>query len=381
MISIQNKEQCCGCGACEQTCPQRSIVMEQDSEGFLYPRVNKETCINCEKCLHICPQLNIQNTDDHIIGCYAGYAQDTLLRYNSSSGGIFGVIAKLVLEKKGVVYGSAFEKDFSVHHIRIDNISDLPLLQGSKYVHSIMGNTYKQVKNDLDLGIEVLFSGTACQIAGLRHFIGKDYKNLLTIDILCHGVPSPMIWQLYVQKVSRAYKSKIVDVNFRSKEIGWKQFALKISFDKKSTYFASHNRDIFMKTFLENVCLRPSCYACIYKNLNRHSDITIGDAWGINKLLPTMDDNKGTSIIITHTDTGEQYIHDIATMMVIKKIDVDTILPKSSDSRKSVEKSPYREIFFKMANIKGYKVFRWWLKFMRKQKFLQKVKRVFIKHI
>lgn len=346
MIEIKDKEYCCGCGACAQICPAHSIEMIEDREGFLYPQCNKELCINCRQCENVCPVINKSVEADRLKGSYVCYSCDDVIRADSSSGGLFSLLAAEILEDDGVVYGAAFDTDYSVHHFRIDHIDQIYTIQRSKYLQSRIEETYAKAKKDLKDGRRVLFSGTACQIEGLKKYLGREYDRLLTVDVLCHGTPSPMIWKLYLRSLNENYPNGIKDINFRNKEFGWKNYSFKISYDTGDYYASSHYKDVYMNLFLSDVILRPSCYSCQFKDINRASDITLGDAWGIKKIMPEMDDDRGTSLLMVHTEKGEEYVEKLKNKVHFKSIELDKVLPPGADSRVSVKKHPKREEFF-----------------------------------
>lgn len=350
MINIVYKENCCGCSSCATVCPKQCIAMEVDSEGFLYPLVDQDVCISCGLCKKCCPILQEKKNSSYIEKAFVGYAKDEDIRMRSSSGGLFSIIARKVLSENGVVYGAAFDNDFTVHHIGINSLIDLEKLRGSKYVQSRIENTYCEVKKVLDQGKRVLFSGTACQIAGLKASLRKDYENLILVDILCHGTPSPKVWKKYLEEKEKQYNSKIKKIRFRDKESGWKTYSVTKTFENNKTQKTAFSQDSYMRMFLSEICLRPSCHSCRFKNLKRSSDITIGDCWGIENYMPDMDDNKGTSVIIVHSVKGESMIHSIEEQLNIKIAEVDKALPPTADSRKSVVANPKRSKFFKKLN-------------------------------
>lgn len=351
MINITQAKDCCGCGACAQICSRNCITMTADAEGFLYPQLDTASCIRCNACDKVCPILTHKTPEASAVEAYAAYAQDQEVRNASSSGGLFSLLAQWVLKNGGVVFGAAFAEDFSVHHVRIRKEEELPLLRGSKYVQSRIEDTYREVRSALTSGQTVLFTGVACQIAGLKAFLKKDYAQLYTVDVLCHGVPSPKIWQQYLRAQETAFGSKVQDVKFRSKTLGWKVFSMELSFRNGAIYSKPFPEDAFMQFFLENICLRPSCHDCRFKSLPRSSDLTLGDAWGIGGTMPDMDDDGGTSIVLVNTEKGQALFQNIRQHITLRQGDADTLLPPGADSRISVAAHPRRKAFFAAASI------------------------------
>ena len=347
MINICEKKDCCGCGACVQKCPSQCIRLVVDEEGFWYPQVNEAKCSQCGACERTCPIFRHSDlgSNERMIGAYAAYAKNDSVRYASSSGGIFTLLAYQILKEKGIVYGAAFADDMSVKHIGITKFEDMDKLQGSKYVQSDLCNTYLEIKSYLQQGRQILFSGTACQVSGLNYYLGKEYPNLVTIDVLCHGVPSPKVWQMYLKEQVYNRNATVKRISFRNKKYGWKKFSLLFEFSDGSYYESVFNKDAFMKMFLNNISLRPSCYSCKFKGLDRLSDITLGDCWGIENYMPEMDDDVGTSIALIHSDKGLNYFNKIKQDMVYCQVDVERALPASVDSRKSVDVHRHRKRF------------------------------------
>lgn len=349
MISISEKLNCCGCSACVQMCPKQCISMVEDEEGFLYPCVDRTLCIDCGSCENVCPVCN-EKAEEEEITAYAAYAKSDDIRLKSSSGGLFTLFAKQVLSDNGVVFGAAFDKNFMVHHISIASEEELYKLQGSKYLQSRIENTYQEAERYLKFGRKVLFTGTACQIAGLKKFLGKEYEQLYTVDVLCHGVPSPKVWKRYLDYQEKCHGGAVTRTFFRQKDFGWKTYALKLQFSNSSAYEQIFSKDLFMQMFLSNICLRPSCHACKFKDLNRPSDITIGDSWGIENYMPDMDDDKGTSVVLVHSQKGQELLGLCQSEMQFREADVDKILPPTADSRKPVAIHSGRTSFFEKLN-------------------------------
>lgn len=353
MISINKKDNCCGCYACVNVCPKDCISMEEDSEGFNYPNVDKDKCVDCTLCEKVCPIINkdkVAQGSNEENNTYVAYTKNATVRKNSSSGGMFTELAESVLKNNGVVFGCAFDDDFNAHHIMVNNSSDLEKLRGSKYIQSQIESTYKEAEKLLKNGKLVLFSGVACQIAGLNSYLRKDYNNLITVDVLCHGVPSGKAWRKYIDDNQKRHNAKLNKYYFRNKDNGWKVFTVKQMYMNNQGESSPFNKDSFMQLFLGEVCLRPSCHNCRFKDIRRPSDITLGDCWGVQNYMPEMDDDKGTSVVIAHTKKGVNILNSVKNNLVIKKAKLDRALPPTADSRKSVLPHKNREIFFKQLN-------------------------------
>lgn len=289
--------------------------MVEDDEGFLYPKVDTNLCIDCQACVRVCPFHNPAE-EDKPKSVYAAFNTNEEIRKDSSSGGVFTILAEKVINEGGVVFGAKFTDDWQVEIVPTETIEGLAAFRGSKYLQAKMANSLSLAKKYLKEGRKVLFSGTPCQIAGLRHYLRKDYENLLAVDFVCHGVPSPKVWRMYLDEVTQAGKRAISDVKFRDKPNGWKRFNFTLSYDEKDKSYtmSSYNGDNhFMRAFLSDMILRPSCYHCEAKCGRSKSDITIADYWGIDQVHPQMDDDKGTSLLLVRTEKG-QHALDFAIM-------------------------------------------------------------------
>lgn len=348
MIRIEDKCTCCGCGACASLCPKHCISMRMDGEGFLYPNVVESECVHCGICTKCCPVL--QKEEGETVEtplAYVAYHEDIHTRLQSSSGGIFSLLAQTVLSENGLVFGAAFDETFHVHHIGISSEKELYKLRGSKYIQSRMGDVYEKVKRALDSGKKVLFTGTACQIAGINNYLGKEYDNLITADVLCHGVPSANVWQKYLDEQQAENHSKIKEIYFRHKSSGWKHYSFMMQFENGKVYTEVYEKNTFMKLFLSDICLRPSCHHCKFKGISRCSDITMGDAWGVESYMPEMDDDKGTSVLLIHTEKGKKLFDEINENLVYRQADINQLLPPASAARRPVLPHIFRSKFFR----------------------------------
>lgn len=345
MLEVLEKDKCSGCEACVNVCPQTCISMFQDQEGFMYPLVDTKHCINCGLCERVCPFKEYEKKTNVPIAVGAK-AKDVDLRLASSSGGIFSILAENILQSGGVVFGAAMTEDCkSAQHIMVDSKDDLVKLRGSKYLQSRTGNTYKQARTMLEMGRKVLFSGTPCQIAGLKKYINKEYENLLTVEIICHGVASPALWQRYVEYLERSEGALLIDVNFRHKINGWKYYGLQGKLNDGRTISIRSNKNPYMQMYLRNYCVRCSCYDC--KAKKGYADISLGDLWGIEDIAPEFNDDKGASLVLLYTEKGEKAFSNIKDSIESLKVDYQKALPYNPCIVKSVKRPNQRDDFFK----------------------------------
>ncbi len=367
MIKVDSKEKCCGCWACVQRCPKHCITMVEDDEGFLYPKVDSSLCIDCSLCEKVCPVIN-QGEPRIPDMVYAAKNLNEEIRMASSSGGIFTLLAEEIIAKGGVVFGARFNEEWDVVHDYTETIEGLSAFRGSKYVQSRVGKCYSQVEEFLKKGRKVLFSGTPCQIAGLKRFLRKEYDNLLTVDFICHGVPSPGVWREYLKEeiarqcdgknivlshpVFNGREARIESISFRNKCLGWKRFSFVLTLSLSDGYGDNKlvllseplNKNIFLRGFLANLYLRPSCHICPAKSLKSGSDITIGDFWGIQNVMPEIDDDKGVSAVMVSTEKGKEIWGEITTINY--EVAFDDVVAANSALIHSVNLNRYRNMFY-----------------------------------
>lgn len=320
--------------------------MTEDREGFLYPVVNKQHCIDCGLCESVCP---IINTKEPVmpITVLAAYNKDESIRQKSSSGGIFALLAEKTIEEGGVVFGARFSKNWQVEIAYTEAVDGIVAFMGSKYVQAVVGNTYSDAENFLKQGRQVLFTGTPCQISGLKRFLQKQYDNLLTVDVVCHGVPSPKIWRRYLSEITHNTLHAINSCSFRNKDNGWKRYNFCISFPENGescTLSSYHQENHYMRAFLCNMILRPSCHSCKSKSGRSQSDITIADFWGIQNVLSDMDDDKGTSLVLLNTSKGRLVVNRLN--MKSAPVELQKAIKENVCWNESVHPHPKRTHFF-----------------------------------
>lgn len=371
MIDIKEKKNCCGCEACVQRCPKSCITMREDNEGFLYPEIDKDICIDCGLCEKVCPVIN-QAEERKPLAVYAAKHKDEQIRMASSSGGAFTAIAERVIDEGGVVFGAKFNQDWNVVHSYTETKEGLGTFRGSKYVQSRIGESYKEAEGFLKAGRKVLFSGTPCQIAGLKRFLRKEYDNLLTVDFICHGVPSPGVWREYLkeetarqcgeknsvlQRPIHERNALIEGISFRDKRLGWKKFSFALALSTtngsgaKNTVLLSEplNKNIFLRGFLADLYLRPSCHACPSKSFKSRSDITIGDFWGVQNVMPEIDDDKGVSVVMVNSEKAGTLVEKISIEKFFVKY--DDVLPYNRAIELSTKYTIKRDSFFLNQNV------------------------------
>lgn len=345
MINIIDKKDCSGCHACMAICPFNCIEMIADQEGFLYPKVNKKICTECNRCENVCPVLRDRKTGEPP-KAYAGWCHDENIRLDSSSGGVFSVLMKHALIKNGIVFGAAFDNSFTLCHQYAQNENDCKKFRGSKYLQSVIGDVFHKAKEYLQKGRFVLFSGTPCQVAGLYSYLGKDYNNLLTCDLVCHGVPSPKVFFAYKKLLEKKYNSVVKSISFRSKVSGWRRFSLLFKFFNNKEYRKVFDDDPFMNGFLNNIFLRPSCHDCKFSSIPRVADISLADYWGVWGHHPEWDDDKGTSLILVQTEKGKNILDACQNEMYLFETDLNVAILSNSCIIGSVMPNENRMAFF-----------------------------------
>lgn len=313
MLILDKKEECCGCTACVNICPVGCISMQPDEEGFLYPNIDKEKCIECQKCETVCPIKNKKNNTKEVEAICAR-AKDLKIVKDSTSGGFFTPIAQDVLDNNGIVVGAICNDDNKIEHIIVNsnNKEDLSKLRGSKYVQSDLKDLFAIVRSELKIGTKVCFTGTPCQVSGLLNYLEKEYENLITIDMICKGVPSPKLWKKYVEYQEKKYNSKIKQVSFRKKTYGYHSGTMELAFENGKKYRGSGRVDYHLKSFYKDICSRPSCYDCSFKSDKHPSDYTIFESWHASTVVPGLkDDDLGYTSVFINSARGRNLFTEI----------------------------------------------------------------------
>ncbi len=330
MMDLYTQEKnCCGCTACKNVCPKNAICFVENSEGFLYPQIDSSLCIECGLCKKVCDFQN-DNRDMHAVPTvYAAKHTDKQVINHSTSGGAFTAISDVILRENGVVYGVEIDENLHVKHGRAVNAKQRDAFCGSKYVQSDLSDIFEKVTEDLKNGKEVLFTGTPCQCAGLKSYlktIHAPIDNLLLCDLVCHGTPSPLMWREHMASIRKKYKSSVAAYACRSKVAGWHSHTEVVLLENgKIRYqspFVQKNKDIFYS----HLALREACYSCPYTNIQRASDITIADFWGIEKTFADFDDNTGVSLLLLNTEKGKHVFHAIKSVLEWRQSDINACL-------------------------------------------------------
>lgn len=362
IIHLASTDQCTGCAACFSVCPTNSITMKLDREGFLQPYIDTDTCISCHKCEKTCPIISpVDIPTDFETQAFAAINKDEVVRMRSSSGGMFHALAKWTIEQGGVVFGARFDENWDLVHDYTETLEGIEPFMRSKYVQSRIGETYKQAREFLKAGRKVLFTGTPCQIGGLHAFLGKDYDNLISVDIICHGVPSPGVWRKYLRDKVRG--DTVKDINFRDKFDGWKDFqCVTITTTGATTTRERQRENIYMRGFLDNIYLRKSCYNCQYKQKHRKSDFTLADAWGIQNYAQELNDNKGTSVIFIHSKKGINIQKYLESDIRYKSLQAEQAIYYNPSMISNAKKPQLRRtLFFVYLNILGFHTARYYI--------------------
>lgn len=337
MIDCKDKKNCCGCSACFSICPKNAISFKYDKEGFRYPNIDKNLCTNCKLCEKICPFINnpVQNNKEqsneelieekindlpYAINCYVCYNNDVEIRKNSTSGGFFSAIADYVINNKGCVCGAAYDIDNEICHRIVNKKEELKQLRGSKYVQSNQKDTLKRIKKELDDNRLVLYSGTPCQVEGLLNYLQKPYDNLITVDLVCHGVGSEKYWDKYKKYMEWKYGAKIKTISFREKTYGYNSSCMAVYFENGRNSKKGHSNDKFLLPFFSDYILRPSCYFCKIKKLDRKSDFTMGDFWNSDKLPDSFKKSNGCTFITCNSNKANKIFTNIKDNITFQNI-------------------------------------------------------------
>ncbi|MBR5317393.1 MAG: Coenzyme F420 hydrogenase/dehydrogenase, beta subunit C-terminal domain [Lachnospiraceae bacterium] len=348
MIKIIDKKKCSGCTACASVCPKDCISMKVDNEGFLYPEVDTTLCIACNACDSVCPVKN--HITEHPVeqkGFLIQHIDDTI-RKDSAAGGAFTAIASAIIKKGGVVFGAAYDENFQVRHTYVEQIEELYIFRNSKYVQSRMENCFRLVKDFLLKGRWVCFSGTPCQVEGLYKYLGKDYPNLILIDVVCHGIPSPLIWKCYLEYM-QVSSENTDNIRFRDKYYGYKYSTMSIIQNGKNVYHAGSHQDPMLRAFFSDICNRPICYECPFKKRYRVSDITVWDCFSVYDFDDKLDDDKGTTRVLCHTNKGVSLIEMVKSEVKYIEVSASKLVYGVKEMYESVRINPKREQFFRDA--------------------------------
>lgn len=344
------KCECTGCMACYNSCPNGSIKMKMDFEGFMFPYVNKKTCIQCGKCRLVCPILQKKEEKGHtgqVFATYVGYCTDEKIRRESSSGAVFPLAAGWCISKGGIVFGAKYDGT-KVMHSQAETMEEARLFKGSKYVQSDIGLTYRQTREALERKKYVLYTGLPCQIEGLKAYLQKEYEKLYTIDLICHGVGAPGVWEKYIKVFHRGKKIKHID--FKNKDAGWNREQLVIQYANGKEYRRFPLDDYYDYGFNKNIFLRSACYDCKFKGFNRKSDLTIGDAWGVEKYAPRFRDDKGCSLVFVHSQKGKEIFEEISKRMKYEAVEGKKAVAYNQRMISSVPKTSKRKEFYENLN-------------------------------
>lgn len=345
MITITDKRNCSGCTACANICPKHCIQMKADNEGFLYPDIDECQCIKCKACESVCPIQNPIAEKQTVQKAYLVQHKDEKVRLDSSAGGAFTAIATIILQKGGVVFGAAYDENFHVRHEYVETVDDLKKFRNSKYVQSEIGNSFSLVKGFLQQGRWVCFSGTPCQIEGLYKFLKRPCEKLILVDVVCHGVPSPLIWDKYLE-YQNVSGDRPENIRFRDKFYGYKYSTMSIIRKEKTEYHAGSQLDPMLRAFFSDICDRPACYNCKFKKRYRVSDITIWDCFSVYNFDEKMDDDKGTTRVLCQNGKGNEVIKEAEKYAVCKEVSADDLVKGVREMFESVKINEKREIFF-----------------------------------
>ena len=391
-----DKKECSGCTACIHACPKQCISMEQDNEGFYYPVVDNTKCIECGLCEKTCPIEHPKHKNSDSPTVYAAYVKEVAQRKKSTSGGIFYSIAKWTIDQGGIVYGAAFDSEFKLLHIGIDNMKDLEKLRGSKYLQSYLGNTYTEIKEHLKNGRWVYFTGCGCQVAGLYAFLRKEYETLITSDLVCHGVPSQLMFDWHLDYLHRKENAEITSYSFRKLD-GWGgcetyEYVSQTK-GKCKKENPSYMISPYLYSFMYAYNYRYSCYDCKFAQIPRVGDITLADFWGVRKYFPDLETQKGVSLILLNSIQGEKIWEKIKQNLIYRVSNLKDAAAENGNLIHQTKMPPIRQECYKMIKERGYedvakkefRIKRYWLHALKYRIitsiFYNKIKNIFYRNV
>lgn len=355
MKILDNEKNCTGCMACYNICPHHAIGMVKNEEGFLYPNINNDLCVNCGLCKKTCPVVSGVKISDRKKEIFAFQSSNKDLLKKSSSGAFFSIASNEILKSNGFIFGAAFDSKLKLSHICVNTKDTLDKLRGSKYLQSEIGNSFFEAKKLLDNGVKVLYTGTSCQIAGLKNFLHKEYENLITIDLVCHGVPSPLVFEKYINWIEKKSNATCTDFSFRKKKWSWHVFNVNADLHCKhagtlstKNYIGTWHRDPYMRGFLRELYLRPCCHTCKYASTLKPADITVGDFWGYKKHKKLKDNDTGISMVMINTEKGNRFFSEVDKGAYNSvTVDLEEAVNGNPALRAPFPPSPVRDMFWK----------------------------------
>ena len=352
-MQVENKTNCTGCGACYNICPIGAIIMQNDKYGFYKPAIDKNKCTNCGLCEKICPLDNYKSKNNEPRAFALTNKNEEVLT-KCTSGGAFNAIAKFIFEQNGFVYGVIWDKNIVAVFYRAENIEQLEKMYSSKYVQANTLGTFKQAKKDLENGRLVLYSGTPCQIAGLKSYLKKDYENLFTVDLICHGTPSPLVFEKYKKEfLKKKPNEKIININFRSKINGWGTIQFINIKTNLKEYIQPCNKDDYSKAFGFHASVNSMCSDCQFNKIPRIADITIGDFWGVDEYDKSLNDKKGLSIILINNKKGQNLLREIEQNCRLQEVPLEVATKRNPNIYSSSKAHKNREKFLDYVCIKN----------------------------
>ena len=346
VINSVNKTDCSGCGACACTCPMHCLTMKSDSEGFYYPYIDNKNCISCGKCLSVCSVKSKPKTNNYNRRVFVVQHKDDRIRRESTSGGAFTAIAEYIVKNGGIVFGAGMDENFRVRHMPAYDIEQLALFRNSKYSQSYLGDTFLKIKNYLLDGKKVLFSGTPCQVAGLKKFLPFADENLVTADVVCRGIPSPLVFEKYIDYQKRRF-GEFDKVLFRDKYSGYTHTAMSLYRDNVCLYHNGLEYDPMLKLFYRGMICRPVCSNCRFKEIKRHSDFTLWDCFSAAEINSDFDDNKGTTFVMLHSEKAEMIFEKIQENIRSSECETEKVCGGTAEMLKSIPHNPERREFFR----------------------------------